>query len=654
MTTTTDAILIDQLCNRGPPYYSHQIEEHAAWWPFQPATQLDIPVMETGVIHPAGSEERQHAMLLVNRAEKRRTQGLTRSRASNACLSCRNLKTKCDETTPCSSCKKKKLECKYDGPKSKHANLESTANARLELIETMVSEIHRSVVTGSDLRGTFLEKPVWHDQADKTEVYVESFRRHMEALSPLIMPDELHDIMSSFHDTTSIQLPAKRKRSEEAEWNHIIALLVLALGASCLPGLQKLGQTYVDDADSLMDSLQDTGASLNFIRANTLMALYSELFGCRGKTMNFFANAGNSLQRLSRSSFAYLEGRESAGYTPEENDFLFAYWNFLMMDKYGSVPLLCAFADRPRDLCVTRPDSVIFAVLSDSMPYPDGVVARHRGLSEDVLHDFLRRLSLHRRRNQGAVEARSGNWRTSLDMITAIEPLFNLTQVDLDVVNASPLPANIPDLRFRASYFNMLAYFLTPFALSICERSSEPDAESTEHARQGIIALTRSIEALCSLPKELLVIPNIVSLAYSQMMNLLLLGECHRSNVLRKYISTEYLTGLLHQSILFFDAVSAGPSSVTVNLAILAPLRVQLRFPEGARIDLISRVACHALQVDDIAADSLVNCRESSFQGADTSEHSYGAHSGSQGTPRNSEDGSVFMERRSSEGVERL
>jgi hypothetical protein len=104
-------------------------------------------------------------------------------------------------------------------------------------------------------------------------------RKHIEALSPLIMPAELLDIVFFTHGTSTIHLPVKRKRSEEQDGKEIVALLVIALGASCLSGFDKARQQYLDRADGSMESLVDCKESLHYVRAHILMALYVELFG---------------------------------------------------------------------------------------------------------------------------------------------------------------------------------------------------------------------------------------------------------------------------------------------------------------------------------------------------------------------------------------
>ncbi|KAH8910553.1 hypothetical protein BR93DRAFT_989000 [Coniochaeta sp. PMI_546] len=165
--------------------------------------------------------------------------------------------------------------------------------------------------------------------------FVKSFRRHIEPTYPLIMPGQLKEIMSSIYDTDKTSVPAKRKRREDAESKDVVALVVLALGASCRPGSGKRGWTYADEAHTLVGSLHSSAGSLNYIWANLLMALYDELFGSRQESMDFAANAGRALQQLLTSRFANLKGQEEGAiFTSEQNEFLFTSWIYLMMERY--------------------------------------------------------------------------------------------------------------------------------------------------------------------------------------------------------------------------------------------------------------------------------------------------------------------------------
>jgi hypothetical protein len=89
----------------------------------------------------------------------------------------------------------------------------------------------------------------------RAEKYVRSFRTHIEAAAPLIMPTTLDGIMASYHND-----PAELSRSEES-----VALLVLALGACCLKDSNRHGPTYAARAECLMLELQDGKGRLDYI-----------------------------------------------------------------------------------------------------------------------------------------------------------------------------------------------------------------------------------------------------------------------------------------------------------------------------------------------------------------------------------------------------
>lgn len=82
----------------------------------------------------------------------------------------------------------------------------------------------------------------------------------------------------------------------------------------------------------------------------------------------------------------------------------------------------------------------------------------------------------------------------------------------------------------------------------------------------------------------------------SQVRNLLLLGECHEREELRKYISTEHLRELLDQAMSFFESVTNGPSALRVNDAVLAHLKERVALPNASRSGYVDRVARYAIQ----------------------------------------------------------
>ncbi|RDW92429.1 hypothetical protein BP5796_01823 [Coleophoma crateriformis] len=421
-----------------------------------------------------------------------------------------------------------------------------------------------------------------------------------------IMPGQSPE-MASPQDVDRLH-PHSRRTSMDRSAPHLTSSGVKPRNMDLMPGLH-----YFAIATDILGN-QLAGNTLQHVHVGILLSLYHGQLGRVLESWPYLNAACRSLvfklrNRLGRWEKLMARDGMQTGQTPaRDNGYLFAFWTCLQLES---------------DILAELPvEQSGILKLEAKVPWPNMVLAKADGFSEDVLDNYSAQLFLRKRLNEihtmfyspdldNGPSPRAPLAHTSVAYMAQFLENWRKTGPEKFRWNDGDPPSdNILIARLRAKYYGARVITCRYFVLKILENSyttstaaggknqkitdefregvSVPiinkDATSVEHISTEVLGYVRScIDALKEstmafdnvvedIGKQRLIVTNIWGTAHAQWGNMLTLLAVYQDPILKDMVEREELTTLLKRTIRFLRMAAQPNSALELDIKILVHL----------------------------------------------------------------------------------